>query len=191
MVTRGFYIPSGTASDAALQAEAAARAAADDTKAPLVSVTPQVITWTGGTTVSTGATAGAWVDLDPNGSASARPTDLVFANCVAGQWVRVNVSDGLWGAEASVPLMTLYTYKAGVQTRNLGSATTGVGQWGGAVSVTRFINGTATFQIQAGDINTDGSVRLRWCYRQGAATAKTFYIGSAGYYFRAEGYGPF
>lgn len=133
-------------------------------------------------------TSGTWTDLDPNGTASSRPLDVVIPNVTAGQWVRLEML-GLYSNTAAIAKLDAATIVDGAAVNRIsGDTTNGVLTWIGLGSTFSKIAGGISYQVQAGDLD-DGAVRLRIQYISNGA--KTIYAATAGYTLRIEGSGPF
>lgn len=160
-------------------------------KEPIAGSSPlQVFRSTGNIALTT--VASTWTDTDPDGTANARPLDLVISDVRAGDWVTVqpsyyspstatNISQDIAVMVAGAVVHTFGGQMAGGTGGITGwFVTTGViGQGGPAIS----------YQVQADDIE-GGSIRLRHRHLNSSTTART--ISAAGNNrFVLEGRGPF
>jgi hypothetical protein len=135
-----------------------------------------------------GIVANTWHDADANGSAAARPLDIVIPNVTAGKWVEVKAN--LYSpSSAAAVYLDIWTVVAGSPVNQFGSSTTGTVGWLLPASTAWQASNTARYQVQAGDIE-NGSVRLRLRDRNTSTTARS--IGaSGGIVFEMAGVGPF
>lgn len=135
-----------------------------------------------------GVVANTWHDLDPGGSASARPLDIVIPGVSAGDWVEVSAN--LYSPNAATAVyLDIFTVVAGAVVNQFGSATTGIVGWLLPSGLAWQASNSGRYQVQSGDIE-GGSVRLRIRDRNTSTTARS--IGaSGGIEFRMDGRGPF
>lgn len=135
-----------------------------------------------------GIVANTWHDVDANGSAAARPLDVVIPNVEAGQWVEVAAN--LYSPNAATAVyLDVFTVVAGAPVHQFGSATTGTVGWLLPSGLAWQASNSARYQVQADDIE-NGSVRLRLRDRNTTTTARS--IGSnSGIEFEMAGTGPF
>lgn len=135
-----------------------------------------------------GTVANTWHDTDPNGSASARPLDIVIPNVMAGQWVEVAMNYYSPSAATAVYL-DFFTVVAGSPVHQFGSATTGVVGLLIPASLAWQQSASLRYQVASDDIE-NGAVRLRLRDRNTSTTARS--IGSSsGIELVMDGRGPF
>lgn len=133
-------------------------------------------------------TQNTWADVDPGGSAAARPLDLVIPGVKAGQWVEVEPNFYSGSTSAGIYL-DVFAIVGGVPVSQFGLANEGVSGWTLLISTARFITGSRSKKLVSGDIEND-SVRLRLRSRN-ATTISRAIAASAGNSFVLEGRGPF
>lgn len=144
-----------------------------------------------GAELNLGQVANAWHDVDPAGSAAARPTDVVIPNVVAGQWVAITLDAASFSATPFVR-MDCWTIVGGVKVNQFGAAVngnTGIVGWCFAASAFTKSTGTIHYQVQAGDIE-NGSVRIRLCDYTNSTTLRQI-TASNGFRMSLAGTGPF
>lgn len=131
---------------------------------------------------------GVWTDLDPGGTAAARPLDVVIPNVAAGQWISLYASMHPSNVAQSVQ-MDVFTVVAGSPVHQFGQSVGGTSTWLLPASTTAAVSGTRSYQLQSDDIE-NGSVRLRMRARNTGTTARNV-LAVSGFEFRMEGRGPF
>jgi hypothetical protein len=153
------------------------------------SITPiQVIKSDGNLTLA--AVTGVWTDVDPGGSAAARPLDIVIPNVKAGQWVYVEMN-ALSGAAATGVPLDMFTVVGGVSINGFSGNDLGqVGWFLPNSTVGMSVTGGRSYQLLEEDIE-NGSVRLRLRHRNlSGATTRTISASAANGPFVLEGRGP-
>lgn len=145
------------------------------------------------TSLACGTAQSTWHDLDPSGSAAAKPLDLVVPNVTAGQWVCVTPNLASGGSSSAFVGLDIWTIVAGVPVHNFGPTPAGVNGgvsgWKLNASVLSPITGAAWYQVQQSDIE-NGAVRLRLRDYNATTTARSLTAGS-GYRIELVATGPF
>lgn len=132
-----------------------------------------------------------WKDIDPDGTAAARPLDLVIPGVSPGDWVRVtpnfyySILAGNNGAYVDI-----FTVVDGVAVNHPGDAEGGIAGWMIEGGLAGRVSGPVSLQVTADDIEND-SVRLRLRYKLAAAATRGIWAGLYDVEFRLEGDGPF
>lgn len=140
------------------------------------------------------ANTGAFVEADSGGTSTARPLDLVIPATrgpKVGDWIRVNAS-GYSASTASQTYLDMATVVNGTVTNRLaGNAAWGIMSWALVASRVAQISGGISYQLQNGDFEADGSVRLRLMAYNTHATTTRVILAQALFPFRVEVSGPF
>lgn len=135
------------------------------------------------------AIAAAFTDLDPTGTAAARDLDVVLPNMKVGDGFDFRPYLALQGSAGSF-FANLAVIKAGVVQRSLFGSSFGNQFWSGATTSGLYVrDSTHKQQVLAGDLEADGSLRLRMQYIKSSATS-TIAITSD-FPLVMEGRGPF
>jgi hypothetical protein len=131
-----------------------------------------------------------WTDLDPGGTAAARPLDVVIPDVEAGQWVEFTPSAYVATATGATSLLDVFTIVGGAPVHQFGSTEVGISAWFISAGVPVNLGTRVSYQVQADDIE-DGSVRLRLRFKNlHASTTRNLGAGS-GNRVVLEGRGPF
>lgn len=136
---------------------------------------------------------GVWADVEADGTAAARPMDVVIPNVVAGQWIEV--SSSLWvAATTGVTYLDLWTIVDGVPVNkfggNYGEGVERATGWILTANAEKVDLGNARpYQVQAADIQ-DGSVRVRMRSNCAIAGAGKAIQRASGSEFTLVGRGP-
>jgi hypothetical protein len=136
-----------------------------------------------------GVVANTWTDVDPGGTAAARPLDVVIPGLKVGDWVTLAPVLHPTNAATSVQF-DAFTIVDGLPVHQFGAAVGGVSAWLAVSAVTTTLTATRSYQIAEGDLDAAGNVRLRLRSRNLSTTPRSL-NASAGFEFRLEGRGPF
>ena len=158
------------------------------TYAPLDALTPVQVRKSD-VSLSLSTTSGQWADVDPDGSAAARPLDLVFSDCEVGQWVRADINAAASTGTSGVAL-DVWTVVGGVARNQFAASTVGLGAWFMANGAAPLLTGGASRRLTADDIEPDGTVRLRLRSRNAGTSGRSI-LAASGSTFIFEGRGPF
>lgn len=131
---------------------------------------------------------GVWTDVDPLGTANARPLDVVIPNVEAGQWVSLTPTIHPSNVAQSFQV-DAWTIVAGAAVHQMGFGNSGVSAWLLPASSIVPITASRHYQLQPDDIE-NGAVRLRLKARNTGTTARNI-VATVGFEFRLEGRGPF
>jgi hypothetical protein len=138
----------------------------------------------------TGAGITTWIDVDPGGLTAARPLDVVIPGpCVVGNWIEIKPKYFVYAASGG-SIWDFWTVVAGVPVHNFSIDSLGDPTYGVNSMVEQIVGSSATYQLQAGDINPDGSVRVRLRFAATAGVVKQVACGF-GWRITFEGRGPF
>ena len=151
-------------------------------------LTPQFVAYTTGNIALATTGVLTWADVDPGGSASARPADIVLTGCTAGQWIEVGLQGSLAAASAATQV-TVATIVSGSPVNDVADGIAGIPGWGTQSSSAATIGGGFMYQLAEGDI-VDGDVRLRVRYSIASGGPRTL-NGSSSIPWFFWGRGPF
>lgn len=167
--------------------EAALFVSASEKFAPIGSVTPiQVVRSSGNFPISQTT---EWTDLDPGGSGFARPLDIVLPGMKVGDHFEFRVAN-LNLTTGAYFLGTVFVIKGGVAHRNLSSSLYGYSPWSKVNSTAGDLIPVSgpRFTVKEGDLESDGSIRLRFRYQLTTGTRNVTAVPDVPVIF--EGRGP-
>lgn len=138
------------------------------------------------------AVAAVWTDLDPGGTAAARPLDVVLPGMAVGNGFEYRPIFAVASVTGGF-LLNLVAIKNGTVARRMfppGTLDFGYIPWNAPSGQGKEINAaTPRLFVQEGDLEDDGSLRLRLQYQQ--ATNPRTINADVGWPMWLEGRGPF
>lgn len=145
--------------------------------------------------LAVGTTGVQWHDLDPAGSATARPLDVVIPGCSVGQWICIMPDFYTTEVSAAYVNMDMFTIVGGVPINQFGppivAGSGGQSSWRLIQSTFSKAASAAWYQVKAGDIDETGAVRCRLRdYNFNSPTSRLIY-GAPGFNLTLVGIGPF